>query len=111
MYCVMGCNDALNRYFKWLKAEIGTPSAPVLVADSLTASSLTLEWEITEKLGFLFREKLKAQQSYLVQFRYEEVVGDWTFCCNQSMGDNSTVRVENLQPYTKYRVSICILDT
>lgn len=108
----MGCNDALQRYFKWLKAEIGSPPAPALVADSLTATSLSLEWKIPDRLVQLSRHKDHAPRSYLVQWRYEEVAGDWKFCRNQSMGDNSTIRVDNLQPYTKYRVgSLITLDT
>jgi len=75
--------------------EIGTPSAPALVADTLTATSLSLEWE-----GFRY-----SNISYLVQWRYEELAGAWQYCRNQSWGPNSTVLVENLQPYTKYRVS------
>uniref|UniRef100_A0A1B0DB76 Fibronectin type-III domain-containing protein n=1 Tax=Phlebotomus papatasi TaxID=29031 RepID=A0A1B0DB76_PHLPP len=109
LYCVVGCNDALNRYFKWVKAEVGVPPAPALVADSLTATSLSLEWEIPEKFAQLTRGKLHSPQSYLVQWRYEEVVGDWKFCRNQSMGDNSTVRVDNLLPYTKYRFRVALL--
>lgn len=120
----MGCNNAINRYFEWLIGkfffsftklqrsknhsekldEVGTPSAPALVADSLTATSLSLEWEIPPRLLKFTKGKSYITKSYLVQWRYEEVVGDWKFCRNQSMGDNSTVRVDNLQPYTKYRV-------
>lgn len=84
--------------------EVGTPSAPALVADSLTATSLSLEWEIPPRLNQFTKGRPYITKSYLVQWRYEEVVGDWKFCRNQSMGDNSTVRVDNLQPYTKYRV-------
>ncbi|XP_058444154.1 protein sevenless isoform X2 [Malaya genurostris] len=109
LYCVMGCNDALNRYFRWLKTEIGTPSAPALVADSLTATSLSLEWEVPERLVQLSQHKSHGPRSYLVQWRYEEVAGDWKFCRNQSMGDNSTIRVDNLQPYTKYRFRVALL--
>lgn len=101
---MMGCNDALNRYFRWLKSMIGTPPAPALVADSLTATSLSLEWEVPKWLVQFSHYKNHSPQSYLVQWRYEEVAGDWKFCRNQSMGDNSTIRVDNLQPYTKYRV-------
>jgi proto-oncogene tyrosine-protein kinase ROS len=75
--------------------EIGTPPAPALVADTLTATSLSLEWE-----GSRF-----SNISYLVQWRYEELAGAWQYCRNQSWGPHSTVLVENLQPYTKYRVS------
>lgn len=109
LYCVMGCNDALQRYFKWLKAEIGSPPAPALVADSLTATSLSLEWKIPDRLVQLSRHKDHAPRSYLVQWRYEEVAGDWKFCRNQSMGDNSTIRVDNLQPYTKYRFRVALI--
>lgn len=94
----MGCNDALNLYFQWLKQEIGTPSAPALVADSLTATSLSLEWSVPQKFSQLARTK-----NYLVQC-YEGFEDDWKSCRNQTIDDNSTVRVDNLQPYTKYRV-------
>lgn len=102
--CIAGCNDGLSRYFRWLKAEIGTPHAPALVADSLTATALALEWEVPERLVRLARHRNRGPRSYLVQWRYEEVAGDWKYYRNQSMGDSSTVRVDNLQPYTKYRV-------
>lgn len=101
----MGCNNAINRYLDWLIDEVGTPSAPALVADSLTATSLSLEWEIPPRLLEITKGKSYVTKSYLVQWRYEELVGDWKFCRNQSMGINSTVRVDNLQPYTKYRVN------
>lgn len=104
LYCVMGCNDAINRYFKWLNMEIGTPSAPALVADSLTATSLSLEWSVPQRFYKLARGAIKKNNSTLVQWRYEEG-GDWKFCKNQSIGDNSTIKVESLMPYTKYRVS------
>ncbi|XP_021913370.1 proto-oncogene tyrosine-protein kinase ROS isoform X3 [Zootermopsis nevadensis] len=99
LYCVMGCNYAVSRYLQILKDEIGTPSAPALVADTLTATSLSLEWE-----GSRF-----SNISYLVQWRYEELAGAWQYCRNQSWGPHSTVLVENLQPYTKYRFRIAIL--
>lgn len=102
IYCVMGCNDALNLYFQWLKQEIGTPTAPALVADSLTATSLSLEWSVPPKFSQLARTK-----NYLVQC-YEGFEDDWKSCRNQTIGDNSTVRVDNLQPYTKYRVILMI---
>ncbi|XP_052900462.1 protein sevenless [Anopheles moucheti] len=107
--CIAGCNDGLSRYFRWLKAEIGTPHAPALVADSLTATTLALEWEIPERLVRLARHRNRGPRSYLVQWRYEEVAGDWKYYRNQSMGDSSTVRVDNLQPYTKYRFRVALL--
>jgi proto-oncogene tyrosine-protein kinase ROS len=89
-----------------LSAEIKTPHAPALLADSLNATSLSLEWEIPLRIIELAQGNLPTPKSYLVQWRFEEIVGDWKFCRNQSMGENSTVRVDNLRPYTKYRVSL-----
>ncbi|XP_037919299.1 protein sevenless isoform X2 [Hermetia illucens] len=108
MYCVMGCNDAQSRYFRWLRTEVGIPRAPALVPDTLNATSLTLEWEIPPKLIDLTLGRSFVPKSYLVQWRYEEVDGDWKFCRNQSMGRNSTVRVDNLQPYTRYRFRVAL---
>lgn len=109
LYCVKGCNIATERYFKWIREEIGETQAPALVADSLTATSLSLEWEIPSKLIELTRGKPYSHRSYLVQWRFEEQAGDWKYCRNHSMGSNSTVRVDNLQPYTKYRFRIAIM--
>ncbi|KAL6432278.1 hypothetical protein ACFW04_006732 [Cataglyphis niger] len=103
LYCVLGCHDALNRYFQQLKAEIGTPPAPALVADSLTATSLSLEWKgvgIDKRAGGI---------SYLVQWRYEELAETWQYCRNQSWGEGDQILVENLQPYTKYRFRVALL--
>ncbi|XP_018353318.1 PREDICTED: proto-oncogene tyrosine-protein kinase ROS isoform X2 [Trachymyrmex septentrionalis] len=102
LYCVLGCHDALNRYFQQLKAEIGIPPAPALVADSLTATSLSLEWkgvDIDRRAGI----------SYLVQWRYEELAETWQYCRNQSWGEGDQILVENLQPYTKYRFRVALL--
>lgn len=94
----MGCNNAVSNYFVQLKIRLGTPPAPALVADSLTATSLRLEWD--------FPEAKQAGLSYLVQWRYEKLADTWQFCRNQSWGPQDTVFVDNLQPYTKYRVSL-----
>ncbi|RZF32704.1 hypothetical protein LSTR_LSTR004132, partial [Laodelphax striatellus] len=99
LYCIIGCNDALNRYFQRLKEVIGTPPPPALVADSLTSTSLSLEWEGGKV----------ANISYLVQWRYEQIADTWQYCRNQSWGDHPTVHVDNLQPYTKYRFRIALL--
>lgn len=86
--------------------EIGTPPAPALLADSLSSTSLSLEWEMPDHLSNLMRKRKNILRNYLVQWRYEEIGNDWKYYRNQSMEDSSTIRVENLQPYTKYRVSI-----
>ncbi|XP_049539733.1 protein sevenless isoform X3 [Anopheles darlingi] len=109
MYCIMGCNDGLSRYFRWLRAEIGTPHAPALVADSLTATTLALEWEVPERWLQLSRHRHHGPRSYIVQWRYEEMAADWKFCRNQSIDEDSTVLVDNLQPYTKYRFRVLLL--
>lgn len=79
----------------WFSDLIGTPNAPALVADSLTATSLSLFWE-APNLGNI---------NYLVQWRYEELPGTWQYYSNISHSNRSIIYVENLQPYTKYRVS------
>ncbi|XP_015109279.1 proto-oncogene tyrosine-protein kinase ROS [Diachasma alloeum] len=103
LYCVLGCHDALNRYFQQLKAEIGVPPAPALVADSLTATSLRLEWKGVD----IKRRAIGI--SYLVQWRYEELAETWQYCRNQSWGEDDQILVENLQPYTKYRFRVALL--
>nr|XP_012141859.1 PREDICTED: proto-oncogene tyrosine-protein kinase ROS isoform X2 [Megachile rotundata] len=103
LYCVLGCHDALNRYFQQLKAEIGIPPAPALVADSLTATSLRLEWKGIDI------ERRGGGISYLVQWRYEELAETWQYCRNQSWGKDDQILVENLQPYTKYRFRVALL--
>ncbi|XP_046814673.1 proto-oncogene tyrosine-protein kinase ROS isoform X2 [Vespa crabro] len=103
LYCVLGCHDALNRYFQQLKAEIGVPAAPALVADSLTATSLRLEWK-----GMNMNRR-SSGISYLVQWRYEELVETWQYCRNQTWGEDDQILVENLQPYTKYRFRVALL--
>ncbi|XP_031627487.1 proto-oncogene tyrosine-protein kinase ROS-like isoform X2 [Contarinia nasturtii] len=108
-YCVMGCNNAISQYFKWLMAEIGTPPAPALLADSLTSTSLSLEWEIPENLAEIMKRRRNVLRNYLVQWRYEESGNDWKYYRNQSMEDSSTIQVENLQPYTKYRFRVALI--
>ncbi|XP_045769581.1 proto-oncogene tyrosine-protein kinase ROS isoform X2 [Maniola jurtina] len=98
LYCVMGCNEALNMYLQKVRDLLGTPPAPALVADSLTATSLSLVWD-APNLGNL---------SYLVQWRYEELPGSWQYYSNSSHSDKSIIHVENLRPYTKYRFRVAI---
>lgn len=70
-----------------------------MVADSLTATSLRLEWKGIDI------ERRSRGLSYLVQWKYEELAETWQYCRNQSWSENDQILVENLQPYTKYRVS------
>lgn len=100
LYCVMGCNQAISHYIEWLKNEIGKPPAPALVADTLTATSLSLEWEAPKRLS-----ETTISTNYSVQYRFEEIQSAWKFCSDHVIIDHSTIHVENLQPYTKYRVS------
>ncbi|XP_026471623.1 proto-oncogene tyrosine-protein kinase ROS-like [Ctenocephalides felis] len=72
MHCALGCNEALSKYFIRLKKFIGTPAAPALVANSLTATSLALEWNGTP-LSVTHGGRL------LAQWRYEEQSAAWHF--------------------------------
>lgn len=82
----------------FFKDLYGTPHPPALVADSLTATSLSLVWESRwdSELGNI---------TYLVQWRYEELPGTWQYFSNTSHSDKTIITVDNLRPYTKYRVS------
>lgn len=98
-------SSSINKHFFFFDlAEVGSMTAPALIAGTLNSTSLSLEWDIPKRLTEITKTNMY-HQSYLVQWRYEEVAGDWKFCRNQSMGENSTIKVENLHPYTKYRVS------
>lgn len=91
-------------YANFFPVEIGTPPAPALLADSLTSRSLSLEWEVPENLSKIMKRRRNVLKNYLVQWRYEESGNDWKYYRNQSMENTSTIYVDNLQPYTKYRV-------
>jgi proto-oncogene tyrosine-protein kinase ROS len=102
LYCVMGCNDAMTKYFSQLKSKLLTPPAPALVADSLNATSLKLEWN--------FPEAKRVGLTYHVQWKYEELTATWHFCRNATWNqDDTVVLIENLQPYTKYRFRIVLI--
>lgn len=97
LYCVMGCNDAVTKYFSQLRIQLGTPPAPALVADSLQSTSLKLEWN--------FPEAKKAGLDCHIQWKYEELSASWQYCRNTTWDNqNSIVSINNLQPYTKYKV-------
>lgn len=88
--------------------EIGTPPAPALLADSLTSTSLSLEWEVPDHLSSIMKRRKNVLRNYLVQWRYEESGNDWKYYRNQSLENTSPIRVENLQPFTSYRVRIIL---
>lgn len=101
-----GCNDASNFYFQWVKQEIPEIEAPALVPDSLTATTLSLEWFVPRDFtnlaqGTLFKET--TFRKYFVQC-YEDSEEYWKLCKNQTFYENSTIHIEKLQPYTRYKV-------
>lgn len=96
LYCVMGCNDAMTKYFSQIKTKLLTPPAPALVADSRNATSVKLEWN--------FPEAKREGLSLHVQWKQEELSAAWHYCRNASWESDKVVLVENLKPYTKYRV-------
>ncbi|XP_071445601.1 proto-oncogene tyrosine-protein kinase ROS [Hetaerina americana] len=111
LYCVMGCNDAVSQYIHRIKEGIGTLKAPALVADTLGPTSLSLEWEKVPNVPGAV---------YLVQWRYESpsphsgqgngrIENEWQYCRNMSWGPETMRKIENLQPYTKYRFRIAVL--
>lgn len=51
--------------------------------------------------GNLFKKT--KNETYFVQC-YEESEDDWKICGNQTVFENSTIHMERLQPYTKYKV-------
>lgn len=106
IFCVKGCNDASNFYFQWIKQEVSSPAAPALVPDSLTATTLSLEWFVPSKFAELAKGNLfkkTKNETYFVQC-HEDSEDDWKICGNQSIYENSTIHMERLQPYTKYKV-------
>ncbi|XP_050510998.1 proto-oncogene tyrosine-protein kinase ROS isoform X1 [Diabrotica virgifera virgifera] len=105
LYCVIGCNDAVTKYFSNLRKLLGTPAAPTLRADSLKPDSLKLESNCPDAK--------KTGLSCLLQWRYEEFStskSSWQYCVNTTYDpDNKIFYVQDLQPYTKYRFRIAII--
>lgn len=96
----MGCNDAITKYFSYLRAMLGRPTAPALLADSLNATFLKLEWN--------FPQAVEIGLNSHVQWKYEEVFttgNSWQYCQNAVWDKETNVfYVDGLEPYTKYRV-------
>ncbi|CAH1131270.1 unnamed protein product [Ceutorhynchus assimilis] len=101
LYCVIGCNDAIGKYFGQVRSLLGVPPAPALLDNSLAATTLKLEWR--------FPEASRAKLSFHVQWRYEVMAAAWQYSRNATWSsDNSYFLVEGLQPYTKYRFRIAL---
>ncbi|XP_054163602.1 proto-oncogene tyrosine-protein kinase ROS-like isoform X2 [Oppia nitens] len=96
LYCVLGCNHALSVYIDKIKSEVGTPLAPYLVADTLTNESLTIEWKRSSYDNI----------TYLVQWRYEQLGGDWNYYMPDTPLNTSRVEIKGLKAYTEYRFRV-----
>ncbi|OXU31361.1 hypothetical protein TSAR_014934 [Trichomalopsis sarcophagae] len=103
LYCTIGCQNALSRYYQQLRVDIGVPPTPILVEDSNAATSLTLKWDNSHLKQYDFKIM------YFAQWKYEDVEGDWRYCDYQSWNGNNQIFVHKLQPYTKYRFRLAIL--
>lgn len=97
----MGCNDAIAKYFSYLRGLLGQPAAPALLADSLNATFLKLEWSYPKivELGL----------NCYVQWKYEDISrpgSSWQYSQKADWDkENNVFAVYDLEPYTKYRVS------
>lgn len=101
LHCVIGCNDAIGKYFARVRTVLGKPPAPALLDNSLTATTLKLEWR--------FKEASRARLSAHLQWRYEEIAATWQYCRNVTWEPEiSSFYVQTLQPYTKYRFRIAL---
>ncbi|XP_064488538.1 proto-oncogene tyrosine-protein kinase ROS-like isoform X2 [Ornithodoros turicata] len=96
VFCLMGCNLAISAYLESIKAQVGEPTEPSLVADSATYHTVTIRWVPSPWRNV----------SYLVQWRYDSLPGDWEYYKPQLPLQTNTVRVDGLHPYTKYRFRI-----
>lgn len=108
MFCVKGCIEASNFYFEFMREEFPSLSAPALVPDSLTSTTLSLEWAIPEKFLELSRGRRKNARKFFLQC-LEESEDDWKICGIQTIYANSTVHLERLHPYTKYKVNKVVI--
>ncbi|XP_077977455.1 proto-oncogene tyrosine-protein kinase ROS-like [Glandiceps talaboti] len=99
--CNHGCNYANDLFVQQVIANSGDPSEPLLVADSLTNTSLQLEWTAATNPDIL----------YLIQWKYYDLVSDWTYYQpNQPLND-TTVEITNLHPYTTYLFKVIWIIT
>lgn len=103
MNSIFGHLDHSNSLLQFA-ARAGELSAPTLIADSLTATSLRLEWKGIDVKRF------GNGILYFVQWQYEDFTETWQFCRNQSWREDDQILVYNLQSYTKYRVSLILFQ-
>lgn len=104
IFCVKGCNEASNFYFNFMREQFPVLAAPALVPDSLSSTTLSLEWSVPERFEELVSRRRRSFKDFFVQC-YEDSEDDWKICGNQTIYENSTIHLELLQPYTKYKVN------
>ncbi|KAH1022662.1 hypothetical protein HUJ04_012034 [Dendroctonus ponderosae] len=101
LHCVIGCNDGTGRYLSQIRALLGVLAAPALLDNSLGATSLRLEWRLSEAS--------RTGLSCHVQWRYEESAAAWQYAGNVTWNpETNHFLVEGLQPYTKYRFRVAL---
>ncbi|XP_050027352.2 proto-oncogene tyrosine-protein kinase ROS isoform X2 [Dermacentor andersoni] len=97
LFCLMGCNLAVTEYLRHIKAQIGQPPPPYLVADSRTHDTVTIRWKASQ---------LAPNVTYLVQWKYEALPSDWEYYRPDLPLAKNVLRVQGLRPYTKYRFRV-----
>ncbi|XP_050428827.1 proto-oncogene tyrosine-protein kinase ROS isoform X2 [Adelges cooleyi] len=99
LHCTAGCNDAVSLHFQNIITDDILPP-PSLVPDSLTNTSLKLQWKGVKRDDF----------SYSVQWKLENNSGTWQYCQKQEWINNSAIiKLTELQPYTNYRFRVVLL--
>ncbi|XP_054720908.1 proto-oncogene tyrosine-protein kinase ROS-like [Uloborus diversus] len=98
LYCVRGCNIAINFYIQTIKDELGTPAQPYLVAETRTNDSITIKWAPGPYENI----------SYLVQLRSDGLhqSTDWEYYKPSYILKDTVLKVEDLHPYMKYRFRV-----
>ncbi|KAH8022561.1 hypothetical protein HPB51_025658 [Rhipicephalus microplus] len=97
LFCLMGCNLAVTEYLRHVKAQIGQPLPPYLVADSRTHDTVTIRWKTSP---------LAPNVTYLVQWKYEALPSDWEYYRPDLPLAKNVLRIQGLRPYTKYRFRV-----
>ncbi|XP_055926559.1 proto-oncogene tyrosine-protein kinase ROS-like isoform X2 [Argiope bruennichi] len=99
LYCIRGCNIAINLYMKAIENEVGkTPAQPYLVADTRTNTTISIKWDRSQYNNI----------SYLIQYRYDGAKHelDWEYYRPSNILKENFVKIEGLHPYTKYRFRV-----